>query len=712
MKCRKLLALLCALAMLLSVAMAENADETSSGGSASFATFATVPDTLTYKGGVVMRGFVKGADTSSHPLELAYVMTSSPYIVLNQPTHWDVTITGGEGDYLCEAILAYQEDLTQDEFTSEWTVPDCFRVEDGSFEYTFTAPGRYFWEFHVMDDNGQFFIFQTRIYETYEAADETVETTVVGKVNSIISELITPEMSDYTRALVLHDWLIYNANYDFTYTHYEAAGVLLYGTGVCDSYGRAYLMLCTAAGLECLYITGEAGAPEDPASWGSHGWNLVKLNGSWYHVDCTWDDPGEGGYERHDYFSLDDETMAVDHRWNHANDYEDGGMLVPEADGDVFWAAEDTVDEEQDYAFTFSTIEEFEQKFNALVASGSRLGATTGKYVGTDFNGMFTDFDQWCPAKAQALANEGLVTGAGCQIQGNYFTIMLVWTDPSDYIRIDAWSLTLTIGEEYLLSPTKFSPNEDVFAWTTSDPSVVSVVSGFNSNPADDIPDGPYALLTALTDGTATVTVSTLTDATDSLTVIVLPALAPDFDLELDEEKDGVELEWDAVPGVTEYQIIRVFEGTETVLASTTGIEYELSSIQLPGDVVQQVYIAGLRVVGGEVVARYVSESITYGKMKLDFTSTLPGALQSIDAEAFAGTASLTSFAVPEQVVSIGDRAFAGCTSLTTVHIPASVTSIGSGAFDGCPLKYAEVTQGSYADSWLQQYYPDVTLIY
>ena len=67
---------------------------------------------------------------------------------------------------------------------------------------------------------------------------------------------------------------------------------------------------------------------------------------------------------------------------------------------------------------------------------------------------------------------------------------------------------------------------------------------------------------------------------------------------------------------------------------------------------------------------------------------------------------------MPEQVVSIGDHAFAGCTSLTAVRIPASVTSIGSGAFDGCPLMYAEVVQGSYADSWMQRNYPDVILIY
>ena len=150
MTCKKLLALLCAFMMMMSipVASAENTGD--------FASFTRIPNSLYYKGGVVMRGFVKGADTASLPLELAYVLTSMPYIILGQKTTWEVTISGGEGPYMCEAVLAYQE-FSKRPFEDSWGVPDWFDVEDGSFDYTFTKEGRYFWEFRVMDENGQFF---------------------------------------------------------------------------------------------------------------------------------------------------------------------------------------------------------------------------------------------------------------------------------------------------------------------------------------------------------------------------------------------------------------------------------------------------------------------------------------------------------------------------------------------------------------------------
>ena len=112
---------------------------------------------------------------------------------------------------------------------------------------------------------------------------------------------------DLEIALWMHDWLVNNANYDYTYTEYYPRGVLLKGHGVCQSYALAFEMLMKKMGIECVTLT----------SYGmNHAWNLVKLNGAWCHVDCTWDDPGEGGYERYDYFGLNDSIMGLDHQWD------------------------------------------------------------------------------------------------------------------------------------------------------------------------------------------------------------------------------------------------------------------------------------------------------------------------------------------------------------------------------------------------------------
>lgn len=142
-----------------------------------------------------------------------------------------------------------------------------------------------------------------RVIETGETnVVSSSATTVKEKVADIVATVIQPGMSDYQKALVLHNWLIFNANYDYTYSNYYADGVLLKGTGVCQSYAFAYRELLNAVGIQNDFEYGF-----------DHVWNMVLLDGEWYHVDCTWDDPNEGGWERWDFFGVTNEALtAVD----------------------------------------------------------------------------------------------------------------------------------------------------------------------------------------------------------------------------------------------------------------------------------------------------------------------------------------------------------------------------------------------------------------
>ncbi len=118
--------------------------------------------------------------------------------------------------------------------------------------------------------------------------------------------------SDFEKALALHDWITENSEYDRTVTYFAPENLFLYHTGVCNAYMKAYTLLLTAVGIESKEVTGTANG-------GLHGWNLVKLDGEWYHVDCTWDDPLTDGWERHDYFCVPDDIMREDHIWNAAD---------------------------------------------------------------------------------------------------------------------------------------------------------------------------------------------------------------------------------------------------------------------------------------------------------------------------------------------------------------------------------------------------------
>lgn len=138
--------------------------------------------------------------------------------------------------------------------------------------------------------------------ETGNVVDDTI-TTLDEKVDAIVAAVVMPGMSDYQKALVLHNWVIRNADYDETYTYYDADGVLLYGTGVCQSYALAYRLLMNEVGIpNCL----EYGT--------DHVWNMIQLGDGWYHVDLTWDDPIGGG-PRCDYFGLS--NLALEGVSNH-----------------------------------------------------------------------------------------------------------------------------------------------------------------------------------------------------------------------------------------------------------------------------------------------------------------------------------------------------------------------------------------------------------
>lgn len=710
---RRILAFLCAFVMLLSFScvQAEDAESIQSSTSESFSQFYRIPEQIYYRGDMVIHGYLKGADTSSVPLDFAYVLTSMPYIILNKPTSWDVTITGGQAPYSCTVVLAHQADLSMDQFNSPWDVVYWFDLEDDTFDYTFTEAGRYFWEFRVMDENGEFFSFQTRIYEAYTEEDESDETTVVGKVNAIIDEYITEDMSDYTRALVLHDWLIYNATYDYDDPRiYDAYGVLLEGTGVCDSYARAYLMLCTAAGLECMYISGTAGDDPDPNNWGNHGWNMVKLNGSWYHVDCTWDDPNEGGYECHDYFCVDDETMARDHRWNKPDDvFDSEGYLPPDAEGGEF-EDDGTSADTANYHFTFSTVDEFSAGIDQLVAAGIFYNTIYAKYTGTENLASFyyDTYQPWTGEKMNELFAAGYIKPGeyySTGIENGLFYFELPWKTPTSNVRLSESTLRLSIGEESILVPV-CTPEDAALTWTSSDPSIATVTGSV------DPTLGAMAVITGVSAGEVTITVSIASGNSDSVTVTVLPAHSPDFGFNTATDSEGVTLSWEDIPGVTEYRIYRRYNGIDTLLDTTASTRVYMGKDQLPSDVQQELYIVGVRLVGNKEVFTYTSEPITYGKLTLRYNATLPRSLTVIEDEAFEGNTSLTSLKIPGTVKRIGEDAFEGCTNLTTIRIPASVTYIGEDAFEDCPLQYAEVSPGSYAEEWLLEHFPNITLVH
>ncbi len=117
----------------------------------------------------------------------------------------------------------------------------------------------------------------------------------------------------YEIELCLHNILCETVSYSKNPTplSYTAYGALVNGDAVCEGYTRAMQLLLYEFGINSTPVTGYAGLQP-------HMWNLVLLDGKWYHLDVTWND-GEQGY-RHEYFNLTDPGISKDHIIN--NDLE------------------------------------------------------------------------------------------------------------------------------------------------------------------------------------------------------------------------------------------------------------------------------------------------------------------------------------------------------------------------------------------------------
>lgn len=184
-----------------------------------------------------------------------------------------------------------------------------------------------FGDTRIMLDNYGIFvrvILEPKYYETKEVL-ENRDIEVNKKIDEIIKELITPEMKDYEKEKVIHDYIVNNCKYDERYfsgnmprESYTAYGALIEEVAVCQGYAVAMDKLLKAAGIDTMIILGEA-KDEETNKYISHSWNLVKFEDEYYHLDATWNDPiMEDGSDslKYSYFNITDEQIKKTHKWN------------------------------------------------------------------------------------------------------------------------------------------------------------------------------------------------------------------------------------------------------------------------------------------------------------------------------------------------------------------------------------------------------------
>lgn len=163
------------------------------------------------------------------------------------------------------------------------------------------------------------------LINTYIAEDESNNDEVKKAVNYFIDNYITFGMSDFEKEMQIIKYLVNTVSYDQNEINdntpslndsYKAYGALVNHKAVCSGYAKAFDLLAKKCELSTIVVTGEA--INSNAQNGPHAWNQIYLDGDWYNVDVTWEDPitnyklGEGELFSN-YINRTDEEFSINH---------------------------------------------------------------------------------------------------------------------------------------------------------------------------------------------------------------------------------------------------------------------------------------------------------------------------------------------------------------------------------------------------------------
>ena len=168
---------------------------------------------------------------------------------------------------------------------------------------------------------------RTFLYPEYRmgTADYDAMSRKCGEIAAQITDEAAAEKTTFGRERVVHDRLIAMCSYtDEEANIYKSTiyGVLCGEEASCEGYAKTAKYLLDMLGVPCFVVLGNSTPPGSRTQ--THMWNAVQLDGEWYHLDLTWDDPvleKGGDLIRYSFFNVTDDMLGKTH-----TDY-DAGVL-------------------------------------------------------------------------------------------------------------------------------------------------------------------------------------------------------------------------------------------------------------------------------------------------------------------------------------------------------------------------------------------------
>lgn len=130
-------------------------------------------------------------------------------------------------------------------------------------------------------------------YFTDEFSSQEQVESAIGQVEQVKNSIVSRRSGNiYEDIKMVHDYLVDNIEYDTSISRnniYDVYGALVNKVAVCEGYARSFKYILDEMGIPCVLVIGTGTNSRGETE--RHAWNYVQLQGSWYAVDCTWDDP-------------------------------------------------------------------------------------------------------------------------------------------------------------------------------------------------------------------------------------------------------------------------------------------------------------------------------------------------------------------------------------------------------------------------------------
>ena len=152
-----------------------------------------------------------------------------------------------------------------------------------------------------------------RVCEGYAPVSKLTyeERAVYDKILSVCGQIKENYGGIYEREKAIHDKIVSSFSYtegEITLYDHTVSKLVLYKEGVCEAYATLFYIMCRLCDVPCTIVTGIYDGVD-------HMWNQVILDGEYYHVDVTNDDPipDADGRIRYSSFNVSEEEIRKTH---------------------------------------------------------------------------------------------------------------------------------------------------------------------------------------------------------------------------------------------------------------------------------------------------------------------------------------------------------------------------------------------------------------